>query len=115
MVLAIEGFAIEVTSRWGIHLLIGHITFVLVESFLCFPLSFAHVNPGWALVTDDFIDDIYSFAIDWRGYVPALSRVIGFMSFSSRTETAHYTAATFLVAGPSSFCPISCLALFWYF
>ena len=61
MVLAIEGLAIEVTSRWGIHLLIGHVAFVLVKSLLCFPLCFSNVNPGWALVADDFVDDIKSF------------------------------------------------------
>ena len=43
-------FAIEVTPRWGIHLLIGHVAFVLVKSLLCFPLRFSNVNPGWALV-----------------------------------------------------------------
>ena len=50
VVLAIEGLAIEVTPRRGIHLLVGYIAFMLVKSLLCFPLSFSNINPGWALM-----------------------------------------------------------------
>ena len=63
MVLAIEGLAIEVTPRRSIHLLVGYIAFVFVKSLLCFPLSFSNINPGWALITDDFVDHIYCFTI----------------------------------------------------
>ena len=86
MVLAIEGFAIEVTPCRGIHLLVGYIAFVFVKSLLCFPLSFSNINPGWALIADNFIDYIYCFTIDWCSYVPAFSRMKGFMSVLNRND-----------------------------
>ena len=81
MVPAIKGLAIEVTPRRSIHLLVGYVAFVLVNSLLFFPLSFSNINPGWALIAHNFIDYIYCFTIDWCSYVPAFSRMKGFVCF----------------------------------